>query len=659
MQRSAALTLMLLAAGTSGTATNPLSKVIDLLSDLEAKVVQEGEDEAKAYREYMEWCDDATKNLAFEIKTAKTKKEKLEATIQQATSDIEAGDSKIEELAAAIASGEGELKNATLIRDKENADFLAAEAELVDSIDTLDRAINILTREMAKNPALVQVSATNLQGLVQALGAVIDAAGLSGNDKHKLLALVQSETKDPETAEDADEEALVGAPKPAAYKTHSASIVDVLEDLKQKAEAELASLRKAETNVQHNFDMLKQSLEDQAAFDKKNMAEEQAGKSEAEEAKATAEGDLANTIKDIAAAEEGLATAQTDCMQVAADHETTIKGRAEELKVLAEAKKILVESSAGAVEQTYSFLQVEVSSRLRTRADLANTEVVTLVKQLARKHHSAALAELASKISAVLRYGATGGEDPFVKVKGLIRELIDRLLAEAQAEATEKAYCDEQMAKTEAKKSELEDDIAKLTAKIDQAAARSATLKDEVKELQEELAALAKMQAEMDKVRSDQHEAYTKAKADLEMGLAGVRKALDMLRSYYEGDAEAEGDATALMQQPPKPEKHSKAGGAGGGIIDILEVVESDFAKNLAEEETMEADALASYEKTTQENKVTKATKEQDVKYKTQEFKGLDKAISEMTSDRDTASQELTSVLDYYAKIKDRCIAKP
>merc|ERR1719262_373031 len=140
-------------------------------------------------------------------------------------------------------------------------------------------------------------------------------------------------------------------------------------------------------------------------------------------------------------------------MQVAADHEVTIKSRAEELKVIAEAKKILAETSAGAVEQTYSLLQVGVSSRMRTRADLANTEVVTLVKQLAKKHHSAALAELASKISAVLQYGTANGEDPFAKVKGLIRELIDRLPAEAQAEATEKAYCDEQMAKTEAKKS--------------------------------------------------------------------------------------------------------------------------------------------------------------------------------------------------------------
>merc|ERR1719247_690228 len=127
--------------------------------------------------------------------------------------------------------------------------------------------------------------------------------------------------------------------------------------------------------------------------------------------------------------------------------------------------------------------------------------------------------------------GSTGSGDPFVKVRGLITDMIGALEKEAAEEATEKAYCDEQMAKTEAKKSDLEDEIAKLTAKIDKAAAASAGLKEDVKELQEELVALAKEQAEMDKLRLEQNADYLKAKADLELGLSGVRKALEVLRA--------------------------------------------------------------------------------------------------------------------------------
>jgi len=655
--------LILFAAGAyvavgEVTTVNPLSKVIDLLTSLEAKIVKDGEEEAKAYKEYEEWCDDAAKNTAFEIETAKTNKAKLEATIGKCSSDIEALTSKIEGLAASINSDEGDLKKATLIREKEHADFLAAEKELMETVDTLDRAIGILEREMAKNPALMQVDSTSFKTLLQSLSTVIDAAALPGSDKKKLVALVQSQSESQsldmdEQQADAEETLMTaGAPDPVAYKTHSTSIVDVLEDLKDKADAELSDLRKAETNGAHSYDMLKNSLEASIANGEKSLEEEKAAKGAAEEKKATAEGDLATTVKDLADAEAALAAIQASCMQVAADHEVTLKGRAEELAVLAKAKEILGETTAGAVEETYSLLQTAAASRAGSRADLARSGVIGLIKKLARKHHSKALQKLASQVEALMQYGAKFGDDPFKKVKGLITSLIDRLMAEAAAEATEKAYCDEQMARTEEKKSELEADIDKLTAKLDESAAASAKLKEQVKELQVELAALAKEQAEMDKIRMEQNAAYLDAKKDLELGLSGVGQALDVLREYYGG--------AALLQaeQPPVPEKHVPAGGAGGGIIGILEVVESDFAANLAKEETQEADAAAEYEKITQENKVTKALQEQDVKYKTQEFKGLDKLIAELTADKDNLSTELAAVLEYYEKIKDRCIAK-
>jgi hypothetical protein len=632
---------------------NPLSEVISLLDSLSAKITKEGEAEAKSYKEYFDWCDDASKNKGFEIKTATATKEKLEATIEKLTGDIAASADAIEQEAASIAADESELKDATLIRDKEAKEFATNEAELVDTVDTLGRAISILEKEMAKNPAaFAQMDTRSISSVVKSLSAVVDAASFSSADQKKLLALAQSQE-----SSDADDDAF-NAPAAAVYKTHSSSIFDVLEDLKEKAEEQLANLRKAETNTKHNYEMLKQSLEDEIAADTKAMNEQKAAKAAAGEGKATAEADLANTVKDLADAKDALATANSNCMQTAADHEATVAARTEELKVIAKAKSILTSTTSGAESQSYSLL--EVGSQLRTRVDLANAEVVNMIKQLAQRQHSAALAQLASRISAVLRYSTSSGDDPFVKVKSLITDLISKLEAEASSEASEKAYCDEQMEKTEAKKAELEEDISKLTTKIDQAAAASANLKAGVKELQAELAALAKTQAEMDKIRSETHSDYVTAKADLEEGLDGVRKALGVLRDYY-GSASAasmlQGDAVA--QQPTVPELHAKAEGAGSSIIGILEVVESDFATNLAKEETTEADAEAEYEKMTQENSVTKTLKIQDVKYKTQEFMGLDKKIADLSSDRDTENAELSAVLEYYGKIKDRCIAVP
>jgi hypothetical protein len=320
----------------------------------------------------------------------------------------------------------------------------------------------------------------------------------------------------------------------------------------------------------------------------------------------------------------------------------------------------LKDSTAGAESQVYSLLQVSSSSKMKTRTELANSEVLTLVKKLAHDHHSAALAQLASRIAVVVRYGGKSGDDPFAKVKGLISDMIAKLEKEAQAEATEKAYCDEQMAKTEAKKEDLESTIADLTSKIDTSAAKAASLKEEVVELEKELAALAKEQAEMDKIRQEQHAAYVIAKSELEEGLAGVRKALDVLRDYYGNDAASFGASDeSFAQQPAKPELHEKSSGAGGSIIDILEVCESDFATSLAKEESEESDSAENYEKETQENKITAATKSQDVKYKTQEAIALDKTIAELSADKETSSTELAAVDEYYAKIKERCIAKP
>jgi len=356
-----------------------------------------------------------------------------------------------------------------------------------------------------------------MTSLLQSISTVVDAAGIGAADHQRLAAFVQSQSDDSET----------GAPAAAVYKSQSGGIVDLLEDLKEKAEGELAELRKKESEAAHNFNLMSQSLKDQISADTKDMNSEKASAEEATETKATAEGDLSTTESELKTAQESLATSNSDCMTTAADHEATVAARNAELKVIATAEKILKESTSGAVSQTYSFLQ------LSSRADLANSEIITLVKKLAKDHHSAALAQLASRIAVVARYGGKDGADPFAKIKGLISDMITKLTKEAEEEATEKAYCDEQMAKTEEKKAELDDTIAKLTNKIDKAASRSASLKEEVVQLEADLAELAKTQSEMDKIRAEENANFKVAKAELSQGLGGVQKALSVLRDYY------------------------------------------------------------------------------------------------------------------------------
>merc|ERR1740120_177285 len=149
-----------------------------------------------------------------------------------------------------------------------------------------------------------------------------------------------------------------------------------------------------------------------------------------------------------------------------------------------------------------------------------------------------------------------------------------------------------------------------------------------------------------------------KEQVELETGLYGVKKALKILRRYYGSG----GDASLLQaggDQPAKPPLHKKSMGAGGSIMDILEVVEADLAKNLAEAEQEETDEAQAYERVTQEIKVQMASKGKDVRYKVQEFKSLDQAVNEQSEARDSTQEELDAVLEYYGKVRERCVAKP
>jgi len=626
--------LIIAGASSLETQANPIEKVIEMLSDLQQKIIGEGEVAQKIYDEFSEWCEEESKNLQFEIKTGKATAAELTATIEEAESDIKAGEAAIEELSATIAQNEADLKGATEIRDKEHKDFVEEETDLVDTVDTLERAIGILEREMAKTGGAALVQLKNAGSIAAAFKVLVQSSEISTSDASKLTALVQTQQQN------SDSDAEYGAPDPAAYKGQSGGIIDVLNDLLAEAEGQLADARKKESNSQHNYELLKQELTDAIAFGNKEMDKTKKANAGHAGKKALAEGDLEVTNADLAEDTKQLADTHHECMTKAQDFEAETASRGEELKTLAQAKKIILEATGGATGQTYSFLQIQ--SHLSTRADLANFEAVKYVQKLSQQLGSTALAQLANRMNAAARMGSAAGEDPFAKVKGLINEMIASLEKEAEEEAGHKAYCDKEMTSTKEKKAELSDEIAALTTKIDMQTAISAKLKEEVATLSKELADLAKSQAEMDKVREEEKTAFDKNKPEMEEGLEGIKLALKVLRDYYAKEDKG----------------HASADGAAGGIIGMLEVVESDFSKGLAELISVEEAAVAAYEQQTKDNEITKTTKEQDVKYKGKEAKSLAKAAAENTADREGLQTELDAVLDYWVKIQEQCIAK-
>merc|ERR1719443_177948 len=245
------------------------------------------------------------------------------------------------------------------------------------------------------------------------------------------------------------------------------------------------------------------------------------------------------------------------------------------------------------------------------------------------------------------------GEDPFAKIKGLISEMIEKLEADAAKEAGHKAFCDKEMSETKAKKEEKESDLDTLGTKIDKATSKIAKLKEEIATLTEELGAIAAAQKEADEIRMAEKEAWAAAKADYESGVEGVGMALQVLRDYY-----AEKDE-ALIQQPSPGATHTKATGAGGGIIGMLEVIESDFTKSLADGTAAEAMAVDAHEKLTLDNKIATTEKSTAVEYKTKDQAETEAYLESLKQDKDSADKEYASIMEYWEKLQKMCIAKP
>jgi len=623
-------------------AMNPVQKAIELLDNLATKITKEMDEAEKAFEEFSKFCTHESREFKFEIKTSKEEIEALNAKIAKDSADADAAEAKISQLSAAISKADGDLKAATGVRETEAADFAKEDAELKETIDMLERAIAVLRT----HTALIQSDSSSSRTVVDALSALVQASAFDAADAKKLTALVQTSS----------DESDVGAPDATVYAGHSKGIVEVLEDLLSKAQTQLSDALQAETEARHNFEMLKQALTDEMKYDGQEMDKTKAALAASNEGKATAEKDLSMTEADLKADSDGLASLEADCMAKAEDHKTATASREGELKAIAIAKEAMSSKTGGAEQIVYefdqtspaSFLQLEramtaakKSRKAQTAMPDPNFEAVHFVRKLAREQRSEALSLLASRMDSAVQAGATVGADPFVKVRGLITDMIARLEKEASADASHKAYCDKELKESTEKKEEKTAEVEKLTTKIDSMSAESAKLKEEVAELQKELADLTAAMAEADKMRQEAHAQYLIDKPEMEQGIEAVKVALKALREYY-----AEDSTTA-------------AKGTGENIIGLLEVVESDFSKSLAEIEASEEAAALAYVKSKKENEIIKVTKEKDVEYKTKEAAGLDKSIAETTTDLQGVQAELDAVLEYLSKLEEQCVAKP
>merc|ERR1719506_2947404 len=321
-----------------------------------------------------------------------------------------------------------------------------------------------------------------IKDVVNALKSIVDAAWLDAGSQRKLKSFLQQTA---EAKEDADDDLSLDQPqaKMVAYESSSGGIVKTVEEMQGKAEDTLSDLRKKEMTDAQNFAMLEAGLKDEIAHGEEKLSTAKSGKAMNADAKATASGKLVETTKAKTADEEYAGTLKTECESKATEWEARQKSATEEMGAIEKAKDILVSG-------VKAFVQTKTKTRRWNPDDddeddktaAKRQQVVDILKNLGKVHHSFAFAQMASMAAS----------DPFVKIRGLIEDMIAKLLKEAEEEATQKAFCDAEMGKSTTSKDEKTATLGKLQARIDGATTTIAENAEAIKTLEAEIAEIDK-----------------------------------------------------------------------------------------------------------------------------------------------------------------------
>jgi hypothetical protein len=627
-----AVVAVALAAHVAATDVTPVQKVIQLLEGMLEKGKSEKHDEQVQFASYKQFCEDTSVEKSRAISEATEKIDMLKADIQKAVADVALLTKEIAGLDQDVSVWQGDIKAATKVREIERADYDATHKDYSESVDALQRAIAVLKKQAhdrKQASSLAQVAALKNLNLIPE------------NAKKAINAFLSTE-------EDADEY-VEAAPEANAYEFQSHGIIEMLEKLEDKFIDERTTLEKEEMNSKHAYDMLMQDLKAQIAQATTDRDEKATAKAKTLQAKADDEGDLNDTTSTKLEDEKYLADLTSTCKSKASDFESRQQLRAEEITAIEKAIEILSSNAVSGNAEKYlpTMLQKKSATLAQLRADgrsPSQSNAALYLQQKAKALNSRVLSALAEHVA----------DDPFAKVKKMIKDLIVRLMEEANEEAEHKGWCDTELSTNEQTRKEKTEAVEMLHAEIDELQASIAQLMEDVSSLSKAVAELDAAMAKATTMRQKEKEENTVTIKDAQDAQTAVAQALVVLKEFY---AKA-GEATALVQRQPdifdSPYKGMAA--ESGGVVGMLEVIESDFARLEAETSAAEATAQKQYDEFMTESKVDKAKKSTDIEHKEAKKQDQTQALTVKKSDLEGTQKELDAALAYFDKLKPSCV---
>jgi len=601
----------------------PVQKVIHMLDTMKEKGTKEMNEEQVQYAKFEQFCKNTLAEKEKSITTASDKIETLEADIEQAVAEAERLGKEVTAHSADIEKATAEKDEATALRAKERADFATTLADYTESIDAVGRALKVLKEEKS---SFVQLSAVRQLKMVP---------------------------KDTAASIDAFLETEKAAPEPKTYEFQSGGVIGMMESLQDKFVDERVSLEKSEQEKKHSFAMLVQSLEAQLAQSKKDMDSKSQFQAKRRQDKASSEGELAETSQEKASDSKYSSDLQATCRQKAAAFDERQKLRKEEIEAIGKAQDIIASNVAGKAEQHLpSLLQRASLAFLRSEGGLSASaagapEVARFLQQRASQLNSRVLS------AAAMRAGA----DPMEKVKAMIGQLIIKMQEQANEEATKQGWCDAELSTNKATREEKADASEALQSEMDELSAAITKLGEEVVTLNKEVTELNSAMSSATELRQKEKQKNAATVRDAKEAQAAVAQALMVLKEFY---AKA-GEATSFVQssggQPETFDAPYKGmGGESGGVVSMLEVIESDFARLQAETEASEEAAKTEFDEFMEDSKVDKATKTKTAEHKAGKKQAKTQELTTLEGDLQGTAKELDAAKAYYEKLKPDCV---
>jgi chromosome segregation ATPase len=622
--------IVLIACCAVASEVTPVQKVIQLLAGMLEKGKKEKQEEQVQFAAYKQFCDDTTTEKQRAIKEANAQMEQLSASISKAQADAMTLSKEIAGLDEDISVWEGDKRASTEVRELENADYLRTHKDYSESVDALERAISVLKKQAydRSQDALMQVKGARF--IPDSAKKVISAFLAQGSEL-------------------GDDPMSVSAPESNAYEFQSQGVVDMLEKLHDKFEDERTDLEKEESNARHAYEMLIQDLTAQietATADRESKAQQKASKlQQAAEEK----GDLSDTTATRDSDSEYLEKLVATCSQKSSDFENRQQLRSDEIAAIEKAIEIL---SSGAVsgnadkhlpalmQKHVSFLQLWGKS-----SSPAQRRVAEFLRNKGSELNSRVLSALAVRVDA----------DPFEKVKKMIKDLIVRLMEEANEEAEHKGWCDTELSTNEQTRKEKTAAVETLHAEIDELTASIAKLGQEITDLSKEIAESDTAVAEATAIREKEKATNTETISDAQEAQTAVAQAVSVLKEFYEKAAEA----TSLIQKQ-EPEifdaPYTGMQSENGGIVGMLEVIQSDFARLETDTKASEDEAQRVFDQFSSESAVNRAANSKDVEHKSTKRTNQESALTAKKADLEGTQKELDAALAYYDKLKPSCV---